>query len=118
MRSALESRIAAALDAQGAHYGYESITIPYVTPETQHRYTPDFILSNGVIIEAKGLFTASDRAKHLRIRADNPEHDIRFVFSNPNARIAKTSRTTYADWCRKHDFQFAHNNVPTSWTEE
>jgi len=43
------------------------------------------------------------------------ELDIRFVFSRSGTRIRKNSKTTYADWCRKHDFEFADKLIPANW---
>ena len=43
-------------------------------------YKPDFVLNNGIIIEAKGWFKARDRVKHLLIQEQYPELDIRFCF--------------------------------------
>lgn len=53
--------------------------------------------------------------KHLHIKAEHPDLDIRFVFSNSKQRISKTSKTTYADWCLKHGFQYADKEVPKEW---
>ena len=52
------------------------------------------------------------------LEAQHPELDIRFVFSSSRARISKTSATTYADWCRKHGFQFADKSIPLEWIKE
>ena len=78
-------------------------------------YTPDFVLFNGVIIETKGQFTASDRRKHLAIKKQHPKLDIRFVFMNAKNKIYKGSKTTYADWCLRHDFQWAEKTIPLEW---
>ncbi|MBZ5882545.1 endonuclease I, partial [Escherichia coli] len=59
-----------------------------------------------------------DRQKHLLINAQHPELDIRFVFSNPKARISKTSQTTYADWCERHGFKYAAKVIPQEWIDE
>ena len=111
-RSGLEQDIAAQLDALGVDYGYENMKIKY-TPK-ERTYTPDFPLPN-FIIEAKGRFTAADRAKHLLIKKQHPHLDIRFVFTNPNQRLSKRSKTTYAQWCEKHGFLYAKKEVPEEW---
>ena len=90
----------------------------YKIPESVHKYTPDFILSNGIIIEAKGLFEADDRKKHLLIKSQYPHLDIRFVFSNPRNKLYKGSKTTYADWCQKYGFKYASKSIPASWFKE
>jgi hypothetical protein len=97
---------------------YEGEKIEYVKPESRHKYTRDFRLPNGIIVETKGIFTADDRKKHLLIKEQHPHEDIRFVFTRSNSRISKVSSTTYADWCRKNGFQFADKDVPDAWLQE
>lgn len=97
---------------------YESLVINYEKPARWSRYTPDFPLPNGIIIETKGRFLTADRQKHILIKQQLPDLDIRFVFSNSRARISKQSKTTYADWCVKHGFQYADKVVPTAWLRE
>lgn len=94
---------------------YEQHAIAYQRPATLHTYTPDFLLPNGIFVETKGLFELEDRKKHLLVKAQWPHLDIRFVFTNPNARLYKASRTTYADWCDKHGFQWAKRLIPPAW---
>lgn len=87
-------------------------------PSTNHTYTPDFVLRNGIIIEVKGKFETADRQKHILIKKQYPNLDIRFVFQNPNNKLYKGSRTTYAMWCEKYGFLYAHKTVPLSWYRE
>jgi hypothetical protein len=89
-----------------------------MVPAKQHKYTPDYVLPNGVVIETKGRFLTEDRQKHLLIRAQYPDLDVRFVFSNPRAKIRKGSPTSYADWCEKHKFKYNAKVVPKEWLEE
>lgn len=117
-RSGLEEKIADQLTNLNVSFTFEETVLYYTKPERKHRYTPDFVLSNGIIIETKGRFLTADRQKHLLVKEQNPTMDIRFVFSNSNARISKASATTYADWCRKHGFQFADKLIPVEWIKE
>jgi hypothetical protein len=117
-RSGLEERIAEQLDKLGVTYQYEEVKLKYVKPASEHIYTPDFVLPNGIIVETKGRFLINDRQKHLLVRKHNPTLDIRFVFSNSNARISKTSRTTYAIWCEKNNFKYADKVIPQEWIDE
>ena len=117
-RSGLEEEIADLLDSRGVTYGYETQKISYVQPEQKRTYTPDFILSNGIIIETQGIFSSDDRKKHLLIQKQMPHLDIRFVFSNANARIYKGSKTRHRDWCEQHGFQWAHRTIPKAWLRE
>ncbi len=126
-RSGLEEKNATELKAAGVAFTYEEEKIEYVKPERVSKYTPDFILStrpNGskrlkpLIVETKGRFLTADRQKHLLIKRQHPHLDLRFVFNNPNAKISKSSKTTYAKWCERHGFLYAKNSVPQSWLEE
>jgi hypothetical protein len=117
-RSGLEERIAEQLDKAGVEYTYEKLKLDYVKPASKHVYTPDFVLSNGIIIETKGRFLLADRQKHVLVKRHNPTLDIRFVFSNSNARISKASTTTYAQWCIKNGFKYADKTIPEEWMNE
>lgn len=117
-RSGLEERVAEQLDQLGVSYTYEKVKLKYIRPASEHIYTPDFVLASGIIVETKGRFLLADRMKHLMVKKHNPELDIRFVFSNSNARISKASKTTYAMWCRKHGYKFADKVIPQEWLDE
>lgn len=116
-RSGLEEKIAKQLQDCGVPVDYETTKIKYQVNE-ERTYTPDWKLPNGIIVESKGRFTVSDRKKHLLIKQQYPELDIRFVFSNSNAKINKGSKTSYADWCRKYNFKFSDKLIPKDWLEE
>ena len=60
-----------------------------------NRYTPDFRLSNGVLVETKGRFSARDQVKHLLLWAQHPGLDVRFLFQRASIRLTPRSRTTY-----------------------
>lgn len=117
-RSGLEARIAGQLEELGVAYEFEERKIKYLRPAQNATYTPDFELPNGIIIEAKGRFITKDRQKHLLIKDQFPELDIRFVFSNPHNKIGKGSKTSYADWCEKKGFLYATETIPLSWINE
>jgi hypothetical protein len=112
-RSLLETHIAKQLEDAGVTYEYENLTLAYVV---EHKYKPDFVLPNGVIIEVKGWFTSEDRGKMLRVKKDHPDLDIRMLFGGSlNTKISKTSKTTYGSWCEKHGFPCASRILPESW---
>jgi hypothetical protein len=117
-RSGLEERINQELASRGVDGQYEKHKLEYVTPAKRHRYTPDFVLPNNIIVESKGYFTPADRQKHLDIRDSNPSLEIRFVFDNPSNKLRKGSKTSYADWCDKNGFKWARKSVPPAWLEE
>ena len=117
-RSGLEEVVAANLKAINIDGEYEQHKIKYTIPESKHIYTPDFRLPNGIFVETKGRFLADDRKKHLLIKEQHPELDIRFLFQNSKAKISKASKTTYASWCEKYGFKYADKNIPESWIQE
>jgi len=114
-RSGLEVDIDKILKDNGIDGEYEQHKISYTKPATQHKYTPDFKLPNGIFIETKGRFVLADQQKHILIKAQSPELDIRFVFQNSKNKIRKGSKTTYADWCIKHGFLYADKDIPADW---
>lgn len=121
-RSGLENQIKKQLSECKKNYGYESEKISYIQPEKTRTYTPDFILTkkNGekMYIESKGRWVLDDRKKHELIKKQYPALDIRFVFSNPNAKINKKSKTTYSDICMKFGWKFAKKEIPQEWLDE
>lgn len=116
-RSGLEETIGKELEARGVDYEYESLKISWVDHKVR-KYTPDFKLPNGIIIETKGRFVAADRRKHLEIQKQHPEYDIRFLFQNANNKLNKGAKSTYADWCDKNGFKWAEKTVPEEWLNE
>lgn len=135
--SGLEEDNALYLVSLGVRYTYEDLKITYwkkvtngailypsgniselsnLTPVSLHTYTPDFhLLDFGIIIETKGRFLPADRTKHKAIKRQNPDLDIRFVFSNPNAKLNKGSKTTYADWCDRYGFKYSKKRIDQKW---
>ncbi|WGD31682.1 hypothetical protein AncyloWKF20_07640 [Ancylobacter sp. WKF20] len=117
-RSGLEEKVAAQLRAAGIDPRYEEDVIGYIRPARNAKYHPDFVLPNGIVVETKGRFVVADRQKHVLIKQQHPELDIRFVFSNSKARISKGSPTTYAMWCEKNGFLYADKLIPRAWLLE
>lgn len=117
-RSGLEETLDESLKAQGIDGQYEQCKIKYTKPATNHTYTPDFRLPNGIYIETKGRFVLADRQKHILIKQQQPELDIRFVFQNSKSKIRKGSKTTYGDWCNQNGFIYSDQLIPSSWYNE
>lgn len=113
-RSGLEEKVAKQLSECGIEVEYEKEKIKYRI-EKDATYTPDFRLPNGIYVETKGRFVVADRMKHLLIKKQHPDLDIRFVFTNSKTKINKGSKTSYADWCLKHGFLFADKQIPVDW---
>ena len=116
-RSGLEHKVSQYLDNLYIKYKYEAIKIEW--EDLAYRtYTPDFVLSNNIIIETKGMFTAADRRKHLCIKKQHPELDIRFVFENSKRKLRKGAKSTYGQWCTKYDFLYFDRVIPEDWLKE
>jgi len=112
-KSGLEEQVAKLLEGLGVTYEYESCKVPYTI---QHHYHPDFILPNHVHLETKGYWSAPDRRKIAAVKRDNPELDLRMVFQSPYNKINKSSKTTYAKWCEKHDIPWTSwQDIPLEW---
>jgi len=116
-RSGLEHVVLNSLTDRNCTAQYECMKIEW-EDLSYRKYTPDFLLPNGIIIETKGRFTPADRMKHLAIQKQHSNLDIRFVFSNSNSKLRKGAKTTYADWCVKNGFLYADKDVPQEWIDE
>ena len=114
-RSGLEEVVARQLVGRDIPFEYETLKIKFSKPPKSCTYTPDFILPNGIIIETKGRLMPEDREKHLLIKAQYPELDIRFVFTNSKNKINKGSPTTYREWCDKNNYKWADRVIPREW---
>ncbi len=117
-RSGFEHKVADQLNEAKIDFEYETKVIDYIKPETNHTYTIDFTLPNGILVETKGRWVLEDRKKHLLIKDQHPELDIRIVFQNPNGKIRKGSKTTYANFCDKHGIKWAGKTIPDAWYKE
>jgi len=121
-RSGLEDNVNDMLKEHNKSFSYESEKISYIQPETKHNYTPDFVLNkmdgNKMYIETKGRWVKTDRLKFDLIFQQYPDIDIRFVFQNPNAKLYKGSKTTYAQYCDKKGWHWAKKEIPEEWLKE
>lgn len=112
-RSRFEATLAQSLAKRGLEYEYETKALAYTV---QSIYTPDFILPNGVIVEAKGLFDSSDRRKMLAVKAQHPGLDIRLCFMKADVKLSRAPRSiTYWQWAERHGFLWCEKHIPTSW---
>ena len=81
------------------------------------KYLTDFRLPNGIYIEAKGWFKASDRTKMESVIKCNPDCDIRMLFQRDGwANPSKTVK--YSEWCDKRKIKYAIGKVPIEWVNE
>ena len=51
----------------------------------------------------------------LLLIEQHPEIEFRMLFSNANQKIKKGSKTSYADWCDKHNIKWANKEIPQEW---
>lgn len=116
-RSGLENTVLDSLKNRNCSAQYECLKIEW--EDLAYRtYTPDFLLPNGILVETKGRFTPEDRMKHLAIKKQHPDLDIRFVFTNSRAKLRKGAKSSYGDWCTKNGFLYADKDVPQEWLDE
>lgn len=111
MRSGFERTLAHQLKQAGRPFTYETLKLPYVI---EHTYHPDFMLDNGIIIEAKGRFMKGDTAKMKAVKKAHPHLDIRFVFMYAHQKISG-QKQTHAEWAEKNGFKWADGKVPQEW---
>lgn len=116
-KSGLEEQIADQIAAKGLDVLYERSRVYYMYPARRAEYRPDFILPNGIIVETKGIFDAADRQKHLLIKRQCPELDIRFVFQRDN-KLYAGSPTRYSQWAEKFGYKYGLGKIPDGWFDE
>lgn len=109
VRSVLEAKVIEDLLARGVPFQYEAVTVPYRGGAAH--YTPDLHLgppaSTGVFVEIKGRLTPQDQDKHLKVREEHPDMDVRFVFG----ALGDGPR-----WAERHGFEWNIGTVPLEWT--
>lgn len=115
-RSKYEERIFNNAKDAGFSLEFETIKLKYTITSN---YVPDFILPNGIIVEAKGYFDSRARAKMLAVKRDNPDLDIRFLFMDGRKKLRKGSKTNYEQWAQRHGFKYAiGDEIPKKWFKE
>ena len=92
-RSKFEAEVAMSLNRRGVDFKFEPDKIPYQRDPSV--YIPDFYIpKNNIYIEVKGRLTQQDRVKHLLVKKQNPDFEVKFFFANANKKIYKGSKTT------------------------
>lgn len=115
-RSGFERSIATNLRQRKVAFEYETLELPY---KLEKVYRPDFILPNGIIVEAKGLFDDPAKRKMLAVKACHPDKDIRMLFMDASKKVRKGAKMTYAGWADKHGFPWAEGiKIPQEWIDE
>lgn len=105
VRSKLEIRLSDILNETKIPWEYEVTTIPYIIPESKHKYTVDFTVGP-ILIEGKGyLSDHQERYKYVLLKQQHPDLDLRFVFDNPN-KLCGGTKMTHAKWAEKYNFKW------------
>lgn len=112
-RCRLESEVANALAELGHSATYESDKFVYYLKK---RYKPDFKIGD-VYIEVKGWWPAAERSKFLAVVVNNPDLRIFVALQNPNIKLSKKSKTTYAQWCEKHGIAWCPIPIPPDFIQ-
>ncbi|HEY6019554.1 MAG TPA: hypothetical protein VIY48_06525 [Candidatus Paceibacterota bacterium] len=114
-RSKFEESIYEAAKAARRSLKHEPHFIPYTL---KGAYLPDFILPNGIYVEAKGYLDAASCKKMKAVKYCNPHLDIRFVFQNANGKRNKRAKLRNWEWAEKHGFPWAEGTIPLAWWKE
>ena len=132
-RSGFEDRVANYLKSRGVAFDYEPYSYRYnrmvrggscndcssSNVVKSSWYTPDFVLSNGIFLEAKGKFTPTNRTSMLEVLntcTDINRDNFRVLFMSNNLFGKKGKR--YGDWCAAHGIIYAVSHtgeVPEDW---
>lgn len=127
-RSKKEEELAEWLTNHGVEFQYESVKFSYTKNVrkgecsqcgsqkvvVRSTYTPDFLLSNGIIIEYKGRLTTSDRTKLLAVSKSNPGIKLKLLFGADN-KLAKNNNKRYSQWATENGFDYAIGTPPRRW---
>tara|TARA_R110000822_G_scaffold96884_3_gene220295 strand:+ start:3268 stop:3687 length:420 start_codon:yes stop_codon:yes gene_type:complete len=131
-RSKYEVSIAKGLTELNIKFEYETVKLGYFLNKKgrcgdcygnnvaiNRSYTPDFVFLDGkIIIEAKGLFTPSDRTKMAQVVMQHGEIDIRMLFMR-DQWCTRNKRQRYSDWCNAHQIKYAFGStLPEEWIKE
>lgn len=115
-RSKLEAAVARDLTERGVGFEYEARTLVY--QDGTRRYTPDFVLDNGIMLEVKGWLKREDRQKLVEVRIENPRIDLRLVLADPRRRLDKFKPITAGEWSSKHCWTWCEApSIPTYWID-
>ncbi len=106
-KSKLEEKVWATLKKEFPTVKYEPQRFKFIQPEIKRTYIPDFKTGrSNIFIEAKGKLDLETRKKMVWFRDSNPTVRIIFLFMNPDNKITKRSKTTYAMWATDNGFEW------------
>ncbi|NDB59598.1 hypothetical protein EB001_14295 [bacterium] len=106
-KSKLEEKVWATLKREYPSVKYEPNKFKFIQPEIERTYIPDFKTGrSNIFLEAKGKLDLETRKKMIWFRDSNPTIRIIFLFQNPDNKITKRSKTTYAMWATDNGFEW------------
>ena len=106
-KSKLEEQVWKILKSNFPSVKYEPDKFKYIQPEKERTYIPDFKTGKrNIYLEAKGKLDLDTRQKMVWFRDSNPTIRIIFLFMNPDNKITKRSKTTYAMWATDNGFEW------------
>ncbi len=106
-KSKLEEKVWSVLRKEFPTVKYEPQKFKFIQPEIERTYIPDFKTGrSNIFIEAKGKLDLETRKKMVWFRDSNPTIRIIFLFMNPDNKITKRSKTTYAMWATDNGFEW------------
>jgi hypothetical protein len=106
-KSKLEEKVWSVLKKNFPTVKYEPQRFKFIQPEVERTYIPDFKTGrSNIFIEAKGKLDLETRKKMVWFRDSNPTIRIIFLFMNPDNKITKRSKTTYAMWATDNGFEW------------
>ena len=106
-KSKLEEKVWTVLKKNFPSVKYEPQRFKFIQPEVERTYIPDFKTGrSNIFLEAKGKLDLETRKKMVWFRDSNPTIRIIFLFMNPDNKITKRSKTTYAMWATDNGFEW------------
>ena len=130
-RSAFEHDIAKDLKARGIEFNYETETCTYELKLSGgrcqecgskrvgrvHKYTPDFVLPNGIRVEAKGRLCSRDRTKLRSIWEQKRCPGLHLLFQADNW-TTNLHKQRYSSWAKQVGIPYAvGKTIPDSWVK-
>lgn len=110
-RNAFERRLNEQLKRSNVKFTYEKTRLPY---QIDAWYLPDWVLENGIVLEAKGYIDRETKRKMTSVKKCYPDLDIRFILYDAYKKISGTKQLHW-EWCEKNGFPWAHETIPESW---
>lgn len=102
-RSVPEHELGKLIGAAAIRAEYEPVKLPYVL---ERHYTPDFRIGD-LLVEVKGWWSPTDRAKYLAVVQQNPDLQFLVLLIRPGQKIQPRSKTTLWKWCEQNGLDWA-----------